>query len=216
MAEDQPALRHAWRRGPRPVATDQGKDAAPEVRRVHDVDERVRLGAPRGRVEVGKGVREGVLLARKTLDEVAARDLAAVLHAEQGLAERGPVALGELARDDAVPGEQKARARLLVLLGRETVLVAKGAPPPDHRELAQHAAREPATAPPRGGRGVEPLRRRGPGDDRAERVRCHEPDPEEPPERRQNLGRPEAGAAREILGEGRTAGGPRGRWSGWR
>src|SRR3989454_12760792 len=124
-----------------------------EVRRVHDVDGRVRLGAPRGRVEVGKGVREGVLLARKTFDEVAARDLAAVLHAEQGVAERGPVALGELACDDAVPGEQKARARLLVLLGRETVLVAEGAPPPDHRELAQHAAREPATAPPRGRRG---------------------------------------------------------------
>src|SRR6266581_1458489 len=65
--------------------------------------------------------------------------------------------------------------------------------------------RERATSPPGGRRGVEPLRRRGPGDDRAERVRGHEPDPEEPPERRQNLGRPEAGAAREILGEGRTA-----------
>src|SRR6266571_5215113 len=143
VAEDEPVLRQARRRGPRAVAPNQGEDASPEVRRVHHVDERVRLGATRGRVELAERVGEGVLLAREAFHEVAAHDLAAVFHAEQRVAERGPVALGELSRDDAVAREQQPSARLLVVLGRETILLAQHAPAPDHRELAQDAARQP-------------------------------------------------------------------------
>src|SRR5207249_10999808 len=162
---------------------------------------------PRSRVECRQRVREGVLRTREAFHEVAAHDLAAVLHAEQRVAERGPVALGELSRDDAVPGEQKSRARLLELLGRETLLIAERAPATDHRELAGSAVREPTTAPP-GGRPVGPLRRRGPGEDRAEGVGGHEPDPEEPPERREDFGRRQAEIGRASCrerGEGSVA-----------
>src|SRR3989449_1307449 len=159
LAEDEPVLRQARRRGPRAVAPNQGEDASPEVRRVHHVDERVRLGATRGRVELAERVGECVLLAREAFHEVAAHDLAAVFHAEQRMAERGPVALGELSRDDAVAREQQPSARLLVVLGRETILLAQHAPAPDHRELAEDAARHPAAAPPRGRRGGGPPRR---------------------------------------------------------
>ena len=92
----------------------------------------MRLGAPRRRIEVAERVRQRVLLAREPLDEVAANDLAAVLHAKQRMPHRGPVAPGQLARHDPEAREQQLGARFLALIGREALFVAEDAPAADH------------------------------------------------------------------------------------
>src|SRR4029453_2773422 len=101
LTEDEPVLAHAGRADPRAVAARNGEYAAPEIRRVDHVDQHVGLGAPRRRVEVAERVGQRVLFTRESLDEVAPDPLAAVLHAEQRVAQRRPVAPRQLARDDA-------------------------------------------------------------------------------------------------------------------
>ena len=161
----------------------------------------MRLGTPRRRVEIAERLGQRVLLAREPGDEVAAHDLAAVLHAEQRVTERRPVALGELAGDEAVAGEQELGARFLALLRRESLVVSEHAPASDHRQPRQHAAR--LTSPPAALRPAvrRASGRRHAGDDRAEGIGRHHPRPEELPERGQHLGCGEPGRPREVLGE---------------
>ena len=101
----------------RAVAAREGEHAAPEVRGIDHVDQHVGFGAPRRRVEVAERVGQRVLLARESVDEVAADHLAAVLHAQQRVAQRRPVAPRQLARDDAVARQEQLGARFVALLG---------------------------------------------------------------------------------------------------
>src|SRR4030095_106276 len=97
----------------------RGPGTAPEIRGIRDIDEDMRLGTTWTCGQVSKRILEGVLFPREPLHEVAADNLAAVLHAQQRVAQRGPVAPGELAADHAVAGQQELRASLLALLGGE-------------------------------------------------------------------------------------------------
>src|SRR5207302_4603583 len=127
---------------------------------------------PRRGGEVGQRVPERVLLAREALDEIAADDFAAVLHAQERVAQRRPVAARDLARHHAVPGQQQLGAGLLALLRRQRLLLRQRGPPADRRQMREHAARLAAAgATMTGGAplAVAPGRSRR-GYDRAERV----------------------------------------------
>src|SRR3989454_1317167 len=201
LPKNEPVLGQARCWNARAVASREGEDATPEVGGIDHVDQHVRLRAPRRSVEVAERLGQRVLLARESLDEVAAYHLAAVLHAEQGVAERGPVAPGELARDDAVAREQELSARFVPLLGCKPLFVAERAPAADHGQACEHAAGLTST-PAAGTRGLaRPARRRHAGGDRAEGVGRDQPGPEELPERREHVRRTEAGRPGEVLGK---------------
>src|SRR5262245_36146885 len=106
LTEHEPVLGQAGCANARAVAAREGEHAAPEIRRVDHVDQHVWLGAPRRRVEIAERVGQGVLLTRESLNEVAPDHLAAVLHPEQRVAQRRPVAPSQLARDDAVARQE--------------------------------------------------------------------------------------------------------------
>src|SRR6267143_4473026 len=168
LTEHEPVLGQARGGRARAVTPREGEDASPEIRGVDQVEQDVGFGAPRWSIEVAERVGQRLLLARQPGHEVAADDLAAVFHAEQGVTERGPVALGQLARDDAVAREQELSARLLALLGREPLVVAEHAPASDHGQAGEDAAGLAPPSPALGPAVRGATRRRHAGHDRAE------------------------------------------------
>src|SRR5438309_1318434 len=103
LTEHEPVLGQARSRHARAVAPREGEDAAPEVRGVDHVDQHVGLGAARGSIEVAERVGQRVLLARQAGHEVAAHDLAAILHPSQGVPYVGPAPLAQPPAPDPVP-----------------------------------------------------------------------------------------------------------------
>src|SRR5262249_14535756 len=101
----------------------------------------VRLGATRSCGQIHETILEGVLLPRQALHEVATHHFAAVLHAEQGMAQRGPVTARQLAGEYAVARQQELGASLLALFRRERFLPGERAPAADRRQVGKQATR---------------------------------------------------------------------------
>jgi len=121
------------------------------------------------------------LLAGETFDEVAAHDLAAVLHPEQHVAQARPVAGRQLTRHDAVARQQEMSVSLVALLGAQALVLAERAPATEDGQVTQHPTRHAASwsTPVTAGGGT--ALRHHVGNDCAERVGRHEPGPEEIP-----------------------------------
>ena len=118
------------------------------------------------------------------------------------MAQRRPVAASQLARDDAVAGQQEIRARLVALLGRQRLVLGERAPAPDRRQMRQDAPRLTAARAAPGRCALAAAARDGAGGhDGAERVGRREARPEQLPQRGQGLGRIEARRPGEITRE---------------